>query len=373
MAAPPDDRLRPVRILDRYLLKEMFVTWVAVLVVLLVIMTSNVLARSLSRVTDGAISADMLLVIVAVKSVSLLVTLIPLALYLGILLAHGRFYKDNEMAVMQACGVGWLDLLRPTALVGLVAALAIGLLTVYVSPWSARYEQTLTQQMRERSAVSLLTPGRFIESGDGELVFFVGDANAERSVFYDIFLQRHDPEGPTRVDKAASASYRRDTETGDEYIVLEDGQTSLGEAGDAEWTVTDFKRQGVLRPWEDPEAPRLKTKGKSLTQLAASDELVDRAELQWRISIPLGAILLALLAVPLAYTSPREGRFGKIAIAILVYIPFANLLSLMRKWIASGAIPAWIGLWPVHVAMLLLVAWLLARRVGFRWLFGRAA
>lgn len=363
---------RTVRTLDRYLLKEMLVTWLAVLVVLLVIMVGNVLARSLSRVSDGAIAGELLLVFVGVKSIGLLVTLIPLALYLGVLLAHGRFYRDNEMAVMQACGYGWLDLLRPTVVVGLIAVSLIALLTVYAAPWAARYEQTLKQQMRERSAVSLLTPGRFIESGDGDLVFFVREAQPETNTFSGVFLHRRgQADEGDRVDTARNARYRRDPDTGDEYIVLEDGQTSIGEPGQAGWTTTEFARQGVLRPYEDPEAPRLRTKGKPLEQLIGSAAPEDKAELQWRISLPLGALLLALLAVPLSYTSPREGRFGKIGLAILVYIPFANLLSLTRKWIASEAMPAWIGLWPVHIAMLILIGVLLVRRVGWRWLLER--
>ncbi len=362
-----------MRILDRYLFKEMLLTWLAVLLVLLVIMTGNVLARSLSRVTDGAIDADVLLLFVGVKSIGLLVTLIPLALYLGILLAHGRFYRDNEMAVMQACGYGWRDLLRPTILIGLLAVLVIAALTVFAAPWAARYEQELKQAMRERSAVSLLTPGRFIESSDGSLVFFVRSADPATETFQDVFLHRKVEGQPARVDTSASARYRRDEATGDEYIELVDGQTSIGGPGDAEWTVTRFGSQSVLRPHEDPEAPRLRTKGKALSQLIGSDALADRAELQWRVSLPLGALLLAILAVPLAYTSPRQGRFGKIGLAILVYIPFANMLSLARKWIASGAMPAWIGLWPVHLAMLVIILWLLGRRVGWQWLLRKRA
>lgn len=357
-----------MRILDRYLVKEMLVTWVAVLAVLLVIMIGNVLARSLSSVTDGAIGADMLLSLVAIKSISLLVTLIPLALYLGILLAHGRFYRDNEMAVMQACGVGWVDLLRPTALVGLIGVLLIGMLTVFASPWAARYEEVLQQRVREQSALALLTPGRFVSSSDGAVVLFVGKGNAARDRFSDVFMYRSGDDEQPAVDSARLATYQRDPDTGNEYLVLSDGQTSIGSAGEAGFTVTDFKRQGVLRPQADTDAPRLKLKGKSLSQLWASDDTADLAELQWRVSIPLAALLLALLAVPLSHTSPREGRFGKIGLAILVYIPYANLLVLMRKWIAAGNVPVWVGLWPVHALVTVLIVVLLARRVGWRWL-----
>jgi len=356
------------KILDNYLIKEMLITWFAVTTVLLVIMVGNVLARSLAKITEGAIAPDALLSLVAAKSAALLVTLIPLGLYLGVLLAHGRFYRDNEMSVMLACGVGWRDLFRPTFLVGCLGVLLIGLLTVFASPFAARYEQELKTELREQSGLSLLTAGRFVESSDGETVFFTQSINPAKTQFENVFMHRLTSDGQPAVDTARIASYQIDPNTGNEYLVFSDGQSVIGAPGEPEHTITSFRRQGILRPREDSQAPALKAKGKSLTQLWYSSELRDKAELQWRISIPLAALLLALLAVPLSYLSPREGRFSKIAIAILIYIPYANLLVLARKWIASGTLPVWVGLWPVHLLVLVVIACFIARRVGWTWL-----
>jgi len=360
-----------LRILDRYLLKEMLLTWLAVTVVLLVIMIGNVLARSLSRVTDGSIAADALLAIVGLKSIGILVTLIPLSLYLGILLAHGRFYRDNEMAVMQACGVSWLDIIRPTAVLGIIGALIIALLTSFASPWAARTEQQLILDMRETSALSALTPGRFVSSSDDSTVFFVEDASVDKTQFNSVFMYRQREDQPPAVDTARIASYQVDEATGDEYLVFTDGQTSIGAPGSSEYVITDFRRQGILRPRAERSELNLRNKSKTMGQLLQEDGPDEKAEVQWRLSIPLAAFILALLAVPLSYTSPREGRFGKIVIAILIYIPYANLLVLARKWIASGAIPSWVGLWPVHFVVFLLVIYLFIRRHGWSWLFGK--
>lgn len=349
----------------------MLITWSAVTSVLLVIMIGNVLARSLGRVTDGVIAPDALLSLVAVKSISLLVTLIPLGLYLGVLLAHGRFYRDNEMSVMQACGVGWKDLFRPTAFVGLVGVCLIAILTIFATPWAARYEQTLKQELQERSGLGFLTPGRFIESKDGKNVFFTQDISSTNTQFEKVFMYRRQSDGTPAVDTARIASYQVDRASGNEYLVFSDGQTVVGVPGEAASTVTTFKRQGILRPRDDAEEPEVRSKGKTVTQLLSSSELVDKAEFQWRISIPLAALLLALLAVPLSYTSPREGRFSKMAIAILLYIPYANLLVLARKWITAGTIPSWIGLWPVHLLFVVLIFWLLSKRVGLGWLMSQ--
>ncbi len=349
----------------------MLLTWLAVTVVLLVIMIGNVLARSLSRVTDGSIAADSLLVLVGLKSVGILVTLIPLSLYLGILLAHGRFYRDNEMSVMQACGVSWLDIVRPTAILGVIGALLIAALTSFASPWAARTEQQLLFDMREESALNALSPGRFVSAGDGRTVLFVEGASADKTQFNSVFMHRQRDDQDPVVDTARIVSYQSDPATGDEYLIFTDGQTAIGVPGQPEYVITDFRRQGILRPKTERAAPSLRNKAKSFTQLLQENGPDEKAELQWRLSIPLAAFLLALLAVPLSYTSPRQGRFGKIAIAILIYIPYANLLVLARKWIASGVLPSWVGLWPVHLCVLLLVLFLLAKRHGWSWVMGK--
>lgn len=355
-------------ILDKYLIREMLLNWVAVTSVLLVIMIGNVLARSLSKITDGVIAPDALLSLVAAQSVTLLVTLIPLGLYLGVLLAHGRFYRDSEMSVMQACGVGWKDLIRPTAFVGLLGVSVILLLTVFATPWAARYEQTIKAQLRDQSGLNLLTAGRFVESSDGDSVFFTQGINEARNRFQQVFIYRNTNQGLPAVDTARLASYQIDPDTGNEYLVLTDGQTVVGNPGELEQTVTTFRQQGILRPPQSSDLPEIRAKGKSLRELWESDQLNDKAELQWRVSIPLAALLLAILAVPLSYLPPRAGRFSKIATAILIYIPYANLLVLARKWVAAGSLPGWIGLWPVHLMVVMLIIWFLARRVGWQWL-----
>lgn len=357
-----------MKIIDRYLIREMLVTWGAVTVVLLVIMIGNVLARSLSKVTEGAITAEVLLTLVGIQSINLLVTLIPLGLYIGILLAHGRFYRDNEMAVMYACGVGWRDIFKPTLVVGLIGVFLIASLSVFASPWSARQEQRIKAELSEQTGVSFLTAGKFVESSNGRAVFFTQNINSTKTQFNNVFMLRRRGDEPASVDVARIANYQFDPASGNEYLVFTDGETSVGVPGEADYAVTQFKRQGVLRPKSNASEPRLRTKGMTLQQLLDSSGLAEKAELQWRISIPLAALLLALLAVPLSYTSPREGRFAKIAIAILIYIPYANLLVLSRKWIASGNLPPWIGLWPVHLMVVGLIVYLVIRRVGWQWL-----
>lgn len=363
--------------IEKYLLREILLTWSAVTLVLLLIMLGNVLAGSLGRASEGNLSADLVFVFVGVKSLGLLVTLIPLGLYLGILLALGRLYRDSEMTALYACGIGLPHVFRPAVFAGLIGVGLISLLTVWVNPWAAQYEQRIKAGLHERSALDFLTAGKFVETDDGRGVFFIQSGNDDKTQFEHVFLHREDAQNERYVEIAASAHYQKDPDTGDEFMIFTDGQTSHGLPGSASYVTTRFKTHGVLIPRMDPVEPRLRAAGMSLSQLWASENATEKAELQWRISIPLASLILAVLAVPLSHTSPRQGRFAKIAVAILIYIPYSNLLILARKWIADGKVDAAVGLWWVHAIVLALLGYLLVQRLGWSWvkqvLFNRQA
>jgi len=316
-----------MRTLDRYIFKEISTSWAAVTVVLLVIMVANVLARILSKVTDGSLPADALFLLVGIKVINLLVTLIPLGLYLGVLLAFGRLYRDSEMSAIAACGTGLGALYRPALLTGVIGMLLITLLTFLAIPWAARYEQQLTEKIATQSVGSVLDAGRFVE-------------------------------------------ILNDEETDEEFIFFVNGFSTIAKPGADSYQQTKFARHGVRLPRGEQSSKALENSAKSLSELVSSDDLQSKAELQWRFSIPFAALLLALLAIPLAYTSPRQGRYSKIAIAILIYLPYANMLVLSRKWIAAGTIPPWVGLNWVHMLVIVLIFILTVRRYGTSWLIG---
>jgi len=357
-----------MKTLDRYIFKEISVSWFAVTVVLLVIMVANVLARILSKVTDGTLPADALFLLVGIKAVDLLVTLIPLGLYLGVLLAFGRLYRDSEMSAIAACGTGLGALYRPAILNGVIGVVLISVLTFWVSPWAARYEQNLTQEVATRSIGSLLDAGRFVEILNGGAVVFTESVSTDSDQFNRIFVHRDLEDGAFEVETADYAIYQRDQQTDEEFIVFVDGVSTIGKPGGESYQRTTFARHGVRLPDDRQNSRQLESSAKTLTGLLNTNDLQSQAEIQWRLSIPLAALLLALLAIPLSHTSPRQGRYSKIAVAILIYVPYANLLVLSRKWVAAGTISPLIGLFWVHLLVLALILFLTVKRYGTSWL-----
>ena len=354
--------------IERYLLREICLTWAAVTLVLLIIMVGNVFASSLGRASEGSLSADVLFVFVAVKSIGLLVTLVPLGLYLGILLAFGRLYRDSEMTAMTACGVSLWRIMRPAAIAGVFGVAIIAVLTIWVNPWAATYEQQIKADLQERSALDFLVAGRFIETPGGGSVYFVQKASEDKTEIENVFLHHESSNGEKQLEVAKSASYQKNPETGEEFVIFSDGQNTVGRPGESAYQITSFENHGIAIPPRDQVEPRLKTAGMSLEQLWNSEDPRRKAELQWRISIPLASLILALLAVLVSHTSPRKGRFSKIAVAILIYIPYSNLLVLARKWIADGTVDPAFGIWWVHAIVLVLFSILLIRRLGWSWI-----
>jgi len=165
----------------------------------------------------------------------------------------------------------------------------------------------------------------------------------------------------------------KDEETDEEFIVFVNGVSTISKPGADSYQQTRFARHGVRIPQSEQTSRALENSAKSFSELINSNDLRSKAELQWRFSIPVAALLLALLAVPLSYTSPRQGRYSKIAIAILIYVPYANLLVLSRKWVAAGTIPPWIGVVWVHLLIVVLILILTLKRYGTSWLFGNRA
>lgn len=357
-------------VLDKYIFREISLTWFAVTVVLLVIMVANVLARILSRVTEGTLPADALFLLVGLKVINLLVTLIPLGLYLGVLLAFGRLYRDSEMSAIAACGAGLKSLYRPVLFNGLIGVILISLLTFWASPWAARIEQALTEKVASQSIASLLTAGRFVEILDGNAVVFTESSSNQGNKFNQVFVHRDLEDGAFEVETAKTAEYQRD-EDNNEYIVFVDGVTVIARPGGESYQRTTFARHGVQLPGRQLETAALENSAKTFAQLWRDDTSQSSAELQWRVSIPLAALLLALLAIPLAHTSPRQGRYSKIALAILIYVPYANLLVLSRKWLAAGSISPIVGLWWVHLLFICLIIFFTVKRYGVDWVFGR--
>ncbi|MFO7286170.1 MAG: LPS export ABC transporter permease LptF [Gammaproteobacteria bacterium] len=349
-------------IVSRYVFRECFAALTLVLVVLFLILLSNQLAEVLGEAAAGSLPREAVFPILGLTSLSYVTMLAPFALFLGIMLALARLNRDSEMVALWACGVGPARLLRPIGLLTLLLAAGTSWLSLVQTPTAVRRIEEIKIEAQEALQVSVIEAGKFASPDSGETVIYAREVHDDELA--GVFLQRHVGE---RVVAILADRGRRvqDAESGHLSFVLFDGMHYEGVPGETDFFVMKFGEQGfpVRVPKDEEYEPPIEMR--STSELVAATDPLSAAELQWRISSPLSAIVLALLAVPLARSSPRAGRYSRIGIGILVYIIYVDSLSIARVWLERGLVPEWIGLWWVHVLAGLVGLLLLARESGW--------
>ncbi|MEM7210054.1 MAG: LptF/LptG family permease, partial [Pseudomonadota bacterium] len=234
-------------ILDRYIFREAVLTWAAVTFVLFAIMISHTLLRVLVKAGGGEIALASVLPLLLATSINLLVTIVPLGVYLGILLGLGRMYQDSEMVVLSASGCGPAKLYRPVLALGILCLLITFPLTVWVSPWAESWEQRIKSKTSDDNLASAVRPGEFVELQQGDLVLFARNFSPD-GVLTDVFLRQIDEQSSEALEVASTAHYQTDLKTGEQYLVFVDGQRTVFDAQNAQTQVIDFGNHGVRIP-----------------------------------------------------------------------------------------------------------------------------
>jgi len=355
-------------IFKRAIYSELSATAGAVFTVLFSIIFSVGLVRILGDAAGGKVDNAAVFQLVALAALTNLPTVLTLTLFVAVLIALSRSFRDSEMVVWFSSGQSLLHWIGPVLrfavpIVVLVATLALG-----VSPWAERQIAESRKRYEQRDDVSRVAPGRFIESSGADRVFFVESVDFDSARVRNVFVS-HRSQGREGVIVAAHGVIEvRDN--GDRYLVLESGRRYEGIPGQAEYRMSEFDRYLIridTRPDEPirESAARAKTTG----QLLAENSTFARAELLIRISQAVVAVLLALLAIPLAYQNPRVGRSFNLFIAVLAFLVYNNGLSVVKAWVQQGRMSFGVGIWLVHLIVLVIVAVLFTRRVYLqRWI-----
>jgi lipopolysaccharide export system permease protein len=353
-----------MRTLDRYIFREVAVTCIAVTVVLLVILLSNQLARVLSQAAANDFPREVVFALIALTSAGYLTVIVPIGFYLSIMLGLGRLYHESEMAAVQSCGVGPAGLFRPIGLLGvLIAALLVWLSFWAIPGATARAQQIRVEALRD-AQFGALEPGRFRTFAGGKIVFYaerVDDNHILHNV--NVFVDRTEEKGSEgRMEIwVATRAEQRGTGQADQTFILYDGRRYEGVPGSGEFRMIQFAEGGIPIRLGELSSGASKAELKSTSDLLRSAEPSDVAELQWRVSTPILALVLMVLAVPLARLRPRQGRFGRIGVAILAYFLYSQLLAAARTWVESSVVPELVGIWWVHAIALCVGLWLLVR------------
>lgn len=348
-----------MNIIHRYLLREIGVTFLGVTGLLLMIFLSGTLVRILVKTLEGDYPATIMFALLGLKGASSLMLVVPIALFVAVLLGLGRLYHDSEMAAMLACGIGPSQILRSVSRVGFIVTVLVAWLALFFSPWAEEQSYRLLDEAAARTAIEGVTAGRFNLLNDGNYLIYVESLAADRRNLSQLFAHANH-QGQEYLVTASGAHEVRDPPSGERYLVLDNGFRYEGLPGRSEFNVVQFREHGLLLRERAIVPTQRRRNAVSTLTLLRSALPADQAELQWRIAVPISTLLLALLAVPLARTAPREGRYGRLVVGILLYIVYNNMLGIARSALGKGDVPPWIGIWWVHLLLLLVL-------LGFLW------
>ena len=352
-------------IINRYLSKEIAGLLLGITCVLVLIFMSTQFARYLGMVAAGKLPAMLVFKILLLEIPNLLVLLLPLGFYIAVIIALGRLYADHEMVVLQACGLRPIQLARVIMRIAGALAILIAVLILWVNPSIARSKDQLLSQGRAASIVKTIMPGRFQTLSGGNKVFYVERLNDDRTGARNIFMaERSNNAKSQRWDIVRAKSAKVINKNGQQYLLLNHGFRYSGAPGKGDYQIVKFESYALL-------IPKLIIKKTTRDDALSMRTLIQgyfnnpnyAAELQWRVSIPIMLLILALWTLTLGRLNPRQGRFAKLIPAIILYLFYANLLFVARNWVQTGFVPIWLGMWWLHAVFLgLLFAW-----QGGRW------
>src|SRR4249920_1020407 len=283
--APKSQNSPGVMIFRRSLMREMTVTAIGLFLVLLGILFTNLVLRLVALAAGGTVAPDGLIALLGFNALFYFNILVSVTVFVTVLLTLVRWYRDSEMIVWFSSGIGLADCLRPILWFAAPFFVAIFVLSLFLSPWAMQRKLEYQRQLESKDEIALVTPGLFREFRRANLVVFVESINSFDGKIRNVFL--HSVEEGRDATTVAREGTLQEAPNGDRFIVLSDGRRYEGKAGSPDFRIVEFEKLGHrIEPAELRSLP-LSTKAIPSAELVMAEGRVERAELFWRISVPI--------------------------------------------------------------------------------------
>jgi lipopolysaccharide export system permease protein len=341
-----------MKILDKYLLKEILESSLSVLAIFMIILSSNTMLRLIEEASVGTFPTYLLFPIIFVKITQYSIYIIPISLFFGIIISLGRLYNSTEMAVIASSGLSQVDIASSIKKVIVITCIIVGFFSLYLTPAATEYRYKLEHRLNSEEKIEEIRPGRFTSSQNGKATFFVDNVkdNKLNKIFFNSISV-----ATTTVENSKTATYYTDSEL-KRYIILKDGViTELLAPYKSNTRITKYSEHGVQLGQDLPIYTNNKYDAMDTIHLLSVDDIEASAELQSRFMLPIATLILAFAAVPLSYSSPRKGRYNKIFFGALVYFSYFIMMSIAEKMFLLQILPIYFGLWWIHFLVILVL------------------
>ena len=349
-------------IFQRALRRELISTAGAVFTTLFSITLTVMLIKILGQAAGGKVASEDVVALIGFAALNYMPVILILTTFISVLLVVTRSYQDAEMVVWFTCGVSLTRWIPSVLGFGVPIVLLTAALSFYATPWANRSSAEFRDRYEKRADIAKVSPGKFQESASADRVFFVegvtGDAMKVRNVFVNTQLN-----GRNSIVVAKDGHIEVDA-SGDKFLVMEKGRRYENAKGGIDFQVMEFERYGVL-VGSNSQAIQSDRSARAMStrELLANPDGFKMGELLWRISLPLMCLFLMLLAIPLGFVNPRGGRSLNLIIALLLFVFYSNMVSLLQTSVAQSRMSLGAAWWPVHVMALLMILLLFSWRL----------
>ena len=324
-------------------------TFLAVTTVLLMIIISGRLIKTMAYAAAGEMSMQVVLMALLLRLPSFLQIIIPMWLFIAVLIGYGRMYAESEMTVLTATGFSDRRLLGYTMVPGVFFMVLVGFCSLWLSPYGSDTAEELFVEESKKTEFELLTPGRFQSMSRGDRVTYTESLSSDKKQMRNVFIA----DGDSLIVAESGTQYVSPT-SGSRYLELHGGRRYDLTPGTAELKVLDFDHYGVKIAEESPDRKRFSKEDIQTKDLFGQKDTKLRAQLHWSLSFIAMVPVVILLAFPLAKVNPRQGRFAKMFPALILFIIYVSLIAGLTGSIESGKLSPWLGFWGVHLFFTLL-------------------
>ncbi len=340
---------------DSTLRKDLSRSFGATLLIIMTIVLTMFLIRTLGQAAGGQINPQDVALILAYSSLAHLPTMLTLSLFISVVATLGRMYRDSEMTIWFASGIGLSRFVSPILRMSWPVLLVIGALALVIWPWVNSKSEEIKQRYQGRSDLARVAPGQFQTSSDGRRVFFIDRDDKAAQIGRNVFILSRSE----RLESVITArSGHLETTSGQRVLVLEEGQRNESNLQTGEKTIARFQTYRMIIGERTADTSgKLSAKGHSSYYLLMNPTALNLGEISWRLGLLLGAGNLLFLAIGLSSTHFRRAHNWNLLLALLTFVVYYNLINLSQAWISSGALS-------IQRAMLLIhggafaVAWL---------------
>jgi lipopolysaccharide export system permease protein len=345
--------------------KELARSFGATLVVLVTIVMTMTLIRTLSQATRGSVNPQDIMMVMGYTVLGYLPPILTLCLFIAIVGTLSRMYRDSEMVIWFAAGRGLSAFLPPLFRFAWPMLLVIAGLALVVWPWANQQTQELKDRYGKRGDLERVAPGQFQESASGTRVFFLDKDTPDNKSGRNIFISTRE-HGKETVTSARSGHV--DTTKDGQFLVLANGQRLEITKG-VELKISEFDQfanrigPGELATSNTPPAKTLST-----LALLRDRTPANLGELAWRLGLALAAVNFIIVALTVSSVNPRAGRSGNLVFALFAFVVYFNLLNLGQSWVSNGQASFPVLLLGLHGGMLMLaLLWLAKQHNNWTW------